>query len=644
MRGSRVLSNPVTNRLNLSHNRITDEFTHQLVTSLLKVPNCVEVDVNDNKFKKHIDTKAITEIITMCKKVQPVVKYDNRSLDYVNAFITLIGYIQSNHQEIFGQSKNISTAHKLCLQHFHCDIFCELTKEASLFFKNFGSLEEMKLNGIFINTTAGRILAETIAINLPLLQFLELSYCSLDSGSAMVIVSALQNRQIKELCLSHNKINHSAAIALKSFLENNSILNKFDVSHNRIGTVGIKVISQNFVGCKSLEMLDLSYNGITDDATVSLVSSLLQMPNLTEVRYYGNYHDISQVLNIIAELEATKHSIAYHSEKEVSAFLKLLASVKDVPTENSQVQNLKKIEKLCLKTSSYNQPINETAALVIKEFTTLTTLSFEGITIANLRIAEIIADALFNLNCLQYLRLSNCKLDSKLIIALLPSNKPSVPAAYKVLKEIDLSKNNICDKAIVSLTASLLHMSQLEKLHFDNNQFKKYNINIMFQIIVELKVTKPTIEYFSNENDSVDRVSSFLALLSSAKSISLEASQQVKNVINLSKLTLRCTDKLKQCVLIEESSVFFKRFTSLRTLDLYGIKFQLQAVTIFAKALSLNLCSLEELHLNACGLTSDTTLKIVSSLKKEKLKVLCLSLNEIDFNATKVISNFFQKQ
>ena len=243
----------------------------------------------------------------------------------MNPFITLIGCLQSHHKEIFSQSKNISKTHKLCLQHFQCDISCELTKEASLFFRNFGNLVEIKLNEIFITANAGRILANTVAINLPSLQFFELSHCFLNSSSTIVIVSALQSRQIKKLCLSHNKINHDAAIALKSFLENNCILNKLDIFHNHIGTKGIKVISQNFVGCKGLESLNLSYNDITDDATVSLVSSLVQMPNLTEVQYYGNKYDISQVLNINAELKTTKHSIAYHSDEEVSAFLKLLA-------------------------------------------------------------------------------------------------------------------------------------------------------------------------------------------------------------------------------------------------------------------------------------------------------------------------------
>ena len=623
---------------NLSHNRITDEFTYQLVTSLLKMPNCVEVDIKGNNFKKHIDIKSITKIITNCKNMQPVVTY--KSLDYVNSFITLIGCLQSNHHEIFSQSKNISTAYKLCLQSV---IFCKLTKEASLFFKNFGNLIEMKLNGIFINTAARRILAETIAINLPSLKFLELSHCGLDSSSAIAIVSSLKRKQIKELCLSQNKIDYNATSALKRFLENNIILNKFDISYNHIGTEGIKIISPTFVGCKGLESLNLSYNDITDEATVPLVSSLVQMPNLTEVQYHGNDDcDIPQVLNTIAELKTTQHfHQTFHSDEEVSAFLKLLACVKDVPTENSQqVRNLRKIEKLCLKLSSHNQPINETAALVIKQFTRLTTLNFQGITIANLGVAEIMADALSsNLNSLQYLRLSNCKLDSNLIIALLPSNKPSVPTAYKVLQEIDLTNNNICDKAIVSLTASLLQMCQLKKLHFDRNQLKNYNIKTIFQIIVELKVTKSTVEYFNNGKDSADYVPSFLSLLSSAKDISLEASQQVKNITNVSKLTLCCTDKLK-CVLIEESSIFFERFTSLQTLDFYGIKFQLQAVTVFAKALALNLHSLEKLNLSACELTPDTTIEIISSLRKEKLKVLCLSHNELDFNSMKVISNF----
>ena len=530
----------------------------------------------------------ITEYLLKFKELKSS-KIQFHDSNHVYAFLTLLKCMKNISGDVSCQVNNISKMNKL---HIKSTGF---TKQICLYCKQLTHLRKLKLKGIPLKTMGIIILADCLAKHFPLLEKLVLSNCGLDSQSAVKLLST--------------------------------------------DTETIPVAFRN------LKLIDFSCNLIEDDALKPLVNSFLQMPELQKLHFYGNqFTNIVPILSIICDCKNyTKRSEIDYSRKHgsrvcINALFDVLSYIKDATIERPyHVQSIINIKRLNLE-YYHDDPIvlMENVAIFFQRFVDLTELNLSGIRIHPEAI-KYIADILQH-NCgLLRLKLCHCQLDSDSIFILFPSSKPSVPAAYKALEEIDLSKNKICDKAIVSLTASLLQMCQIEKLHFDNNQCKKYNMNTIFRIIVELKVT---VEYFSDENDSPDRVSSFLALLSSAKDTSLEASQQIRNIMNLSKLTLRCTDELKQCVLIEESSVFFERFTSLRALDLYGIKFQLQTVIVFAKALALNLRSLEELNLNACGLTSDTTIKIVSSLRKEKLKVLCLSHNKIDFNATKVISNF----
>ena len=586
-----VQNNAITlKELDFSNNEIEHDATHPLVETLLKMPKLEMIRFGGNKFKNQ-NMHIITEYLLKFKELKSS-KIRFHDSNHVYAFLTLLKCMKNISGDVSCQVNNISKMDKLHIKSIG------FTKRICLYCKQLTHLRKLKLKGIHFTSMGISILADCLAKHFLLLEKLVLSNCGLDSKSAVKLLST--------------------------------------------DTGMIPVAFRN------LKIIDFSCNLIKDDALKPLVNSFLQMPELQKLHFYGNHFtNMVPILSIICDCKNyTKNSEIDYSRKHgsrvcINALFDVLSYIEDATiVQPYHVQNIVNIKRLNLE-YYHDDPIvlTENVAIFFQRFFDLAELNLSGICIHPDAVGNI-ADILQH-NCnLSTLKLSHCQLDSNSIFRLFPSSKPSIPAAYKALKEIDLSKNNICDKAVLSLTASLLQMCQLEKLHFNNNQLNQHNINIIFRIIMKLKVENPTLEYFSYENDLVDCVSSFLALLSIAKDVSLEASQQVKNIMNLSKLTLYYTDELKQCVLTEESSIFFERFTSLRTLNLYGIKFQLQAVTVFAKALALNLCTLEELNLNACGLTSDTITEIISSLTKEKLKVLCLSNNEIDFNATKVISNF----
>ena len=623
-------------RLNFSHNKITDNLTQKLVTSLLKLHSYIEIGINGNDFRKPTDIKTIFDLIVNYRKSQEVVEYDNSTLDYVNPFITLLGCLQNISKEGFIHSDNITAANSLCLKNVQHNILCELTIEASLFFKKFNKLKELKLSGILITPAAIKILAEAIASNLSLVQFLELNDCHLNSDSSIAIVSVLNKRQIVFLYLSHNQIDSKAGSTIQRFIKNNNTLKIFNLAYNSIGTEGIKIISQSLASCKSLQSLNISYNNITDEGTVFMISSIIQMPWLTELVSNGNHNHVTEMFNIATELKSAKDSIEYHNS-DATTFLELLDYVKDVPIENSpQLKNISKIRNLYLINSHTYASLNETVFIFLNQCTKLETLSIDGITIS-LEAADIIANALYeNFNNLQNLKLRNCKLDSKVIVRLFLSNKECVPVAYKVLRNIDLEHNSICDEAVIPLVTSLLQMRKLEKLHLDNNHFQEHNIRSIYQLLLEFKVTK---QHFKS-TDGPWSVASFLTLLSSANNVSLRVSQQVYNLMKLRELELEYTGVSKQCLLTFEFAKFFEKFLSLTSLSLHGIKIQPEAITVITKALDSHLPLLECLKLSACAINSESAIKIISSLNKVRIKILCLSENFMDYKAVKVLCDF----
>ena len=573
--------------LDFSNNEIRDNAAHMLIKILLQMPELKTINFDRNKFKNQ-DMCAITDHILKFREMKSL-KIRLHKPKQVVAFLTLLSCIKNFSRQVSCQVDNVIRMDKLSIKCIESLVF---TKNICLGCAQLRYLRKFQLKGINFTSKAITVLADCLAHFFSKLQKLVLSNCNLDSKSAVKLLSTDKT-----------------------------------------------VIPVSF---SSLKIIDFSCNQIEDDALQPLVNSLLQMPKLEKLHFYGNcFTNIIPTLSMLCECKIYAKTLEINYNKIhgsrvcINTFLDVISSIKDNTIERSQhVQSIIKIRHLNLE-YYHDDPVvlTENKSVFFKRFISLTELNLSGICILPGAIKNI-AYILQHNHGLLTLKLSHCKLASDSIIELFPNNGLPVSLAYRVLKEIDLSSNNIGDEAIVPLTMSLLQMCQLEKLHLDNNKFEEHDINVIFQIILECKKKKPTIRCFSN-----DYVASFITLLNCANNITSDKmSQQVKSLMNIRNLTLHCTDNLKQCILNVESSFFFNRFTLLQTLDLHGIKIQLQAVTVLAKALKCN--SLVALNLSACGLTSESTIKIISTLRKESIRVLCLSRNPIDFNAIKEMCDF----
>ena len=590
-----ILNNLI--HLDFSNNCIEDNATQALIKALLQMPNLKSINFDGNKFK-HQRMNVITDFILKFKELQsPVLKFQD--YNHIATFLIILSCAKNIPNNTSSQVSNFVELEELNLQCEDIDKSIVFTKNSSLSFKLLTKLRTLKLNGIcFTSKKAITIFADCLGQCFPSLQELRLNNCKLDSSSARKLFSCEKGLPI---------------------------------------------------AFKQLKILDISNNYLKDESDVVnlMVRCLLQMPNLiicnTEGNEIGNF--LAVIFSIILDLRKAKPSLTYQNSIEVvkpdkiTAFFAILSSVKEISEKMPcQVDNMTNIKRLVLQNDKYILNVTDNVFHFFERFSTLHELSLSGIYI-NEGVASVISIAVSNnLKCLHELKLINCQLNSNSIIILLPSSKTPVPVAYKVLKEIDLSSNNICDEAIIPLFASILQMCPLERLNIDNNKFGKYNIDKIFQIVLENK--NEAKKQFRNKEDSVLYITSFLTFLSSAKFVSSEASQQVKSLMKITHLSLECTEVSSQCMLSEEPSLFFKKFSLLKTLSLHGIKIQPEAVMVIAKALDSNLLLLEVLKLSACGIDSESAIEIISALKKDSIKTLCLSGNAIDCKAAKVISDF----
>ena len=362
-----------------------------------------------NRFEKHSMVKIfhiIKEFGTL-KPPQMVVYIDQPDADqYIASFLTILDSANTASTRISHPFKKLTLIKVLRLSNLLGRKECVLTRDASLFFESTSNLIEMTMAGINFESTAVYGIANALAYDLCSLQELTLSRCKFDGKQATSI-------------LPHSKPTIPVAF-------------------------------------KMLRKLDLSKNNITDGETQPLIASVLQMAKHEVLNVDNNdfsYQNGYRVFSIIKFLRTQQLSVKYSSE-DVTAFLTILRFIKTIQVENSvSVKHICVIKQLDLSIASHHVTLQDDVSF--SRFNSLVQLNMSGI-IIKATAANVIADAIVNELCsVQVLALTHCQLDSDSVMLILPSDKVSIPAAFKRLSTLDLSDNAIADKAVHSLVASL---------------------------------------------------------------------------------------------------------------------------------------------------------------------------------------------
>ena len=486
-------------------------------------------------------------------------------------------------------------------------------KNTHHFLKNASKIIKISVNCIFPNTFQLSTGAGTLIKCFECLQELNITGLSFTENSATALANMLQ-------------VKSTTAHPLKILKLINCQLNSAFIS---------QLLSPNRVSIemlKSLREIDFSCNAIDDSAVYSIVTSILQMPYLTEISMNNNpfsQYDVNMIFKIINDCKHSISVISYDLDEQVSAFVSLLSFMNDVEsTKLCQVKNVTMITELNLHCHRSTVVLSENAASFFTRFTNLTKLNMTGICIKPGTV-NVLADCLANnLATLEELTLSHCQLDYDSLVTILHYEKESTPLLFNTLKKLNFDHNCITENAMKPLLISVLKMPNLTLLSIDYNPLKSQVIKIAFGILLELKISK---QVYTNKVYSVDYVNAFLLLLNSAANVSSSISLPVHNLINLKKLTIICSSC---AILTAESALFFKRFVELEELKFSGFHIESKVVNVIANTLSRNLCTLKVLTLSKCGINSKSVIDLLLPLSTlHELTELDLSHNNIKDDA-----------
>ena len=253
-------------------------------------------------------------------------------------------------------------------------------------------------------------------------------------------------------------------------------------------------------------------------------------------------------------------------------------------------------------------------------------LDLDGI-VFEIDAVHVLSDALtYNLHYLEILSLSHCQLDSESVMQLLSSNKRNVPVVFYTLIKLDITFNNITDKAISVLIRSFIQMPKLQSVDVQGNQY----IIALNLVLGDLKRPVKSVDYSSRHN-SLDMIAAFISVLGCMSSVPLERSNQIENVVSLCTLNLKCSGSESMLILSKDATSFVKQFVALTELNLSGLWFEENAIDHLADALTHCLHLLQSLTLSHCNLDSDAVLTLFC-FSEENFPVSFHTLSELDLS------------
>ena len=154
--------------------------------------------------------------------------------------------------------------------------------------KNIKDLRVLGLDNNCITDKAANAIANVIYSNVELEKLL-LNDNNLQSSGIKVICKNLTHiKSLKVLLLQHNCITEEAADDLAAVIINNPLLENFDVSNNKIGSVGIRKIAEVLKTLCYLKVLSINNIQLTDDATKDIAQIITNNLVLEKVFLINN--------------------------------------------------------------------------------------------------------------------------------------------------------------------------------------------------------------------------------------------------------------------------------------------------------------------------------------------------------------------
>ena len=418
---------------------------------------------------------------------------------------------QTGVEEAFKNSKS--------LQHLSF-LNCKLTITNALLvceaIKNITSLLHINLNGNNISNQAAEFLSAGINNNV-YLQQLELANCNLREEGLRSICFAIRERNLLSLNLNCNCITDKVAGDLAHIISNRKCLEDLHMKKCSLKSYGIHLLNGGLAAIKSLKLLDLSYNKMTntsvDLAAVLYANSDLEHLNLSNCEFQeltlievvkanflnlkvfnvsGNHisdsvaHQMQALISNAASLQHLSVSNCSLKEQGITEVMESINSSLrhlDISLNMITDEAAKCVATVIVKSAeleyldlSYCGLQNKGFSLIleaIKSVTKLKHIDLEGNVLNDILLSVKLASIVESNRLLNLVCLSNC--------ALMEEGMLKVADAFKscrLLSHVNISSNLITDMVIARLTevgvfsmTSQLKSINVSQCHWQTNSF-----------------------------------------------------------------------------------------------------------------------------------------------------------------------------
>ena len=490
-----ILNNPVFKYLDISFCKLTDDVIKIFANCFQKVLNLQHLNISHNNMSH---SSAVSMALAIANN-ESLEYLDLSECDLVDLRVVLLSLQQfskvkcliiksSNffEGEMFLQASDPpEVASNSCMEYLDLT-HCELSgSQMTTIARQLLQVSAMKYINISYNTLSDCAvidIASVISKNL-FFENINLSGCELSESQMISIVKALNSlSRLKHLDISQNKVTNEAANKLASVLANNPSLEHLNLSNCELSELRTTGIFKSLSKTKSFLMfLDISHNTITNNKSDKIASVVVSNPLLEHLNF-GNCElselqliSIFKALNktlLLTFLDISHNKVTRKVADEIAPVIVNNQSLKYLNVSTCDlledfviliVDSLSYATSLVSLDVSCNYRIQEYGTqhilMSLGNYTYLKNLDLQSCYFNDISALELLPKVITQNKSLQYLKLTDCNLQGKALIAIAKALQ-----AITTVKHLSLNSNHITNEASQELALAVNNNSKLQFL------------------------------------------------------------------------------------------------------------------------------------------------------------------------------------
>ena len=465
-----------------------------------------------------------------------------------------------------------------------------------------GLLETVIFRNCLINDDIANILSSYFTKS-HYLKHLHIVDCKVTSSKPpLLVLQALKKHsKLKVLNLNGTIITEQVAEKLVEVIKNNLKLEQFGLQNSNLGH-SLVLVLQALTKCSKLEVLNLSYTNITEQAAESLAKAIKNNSGLEALYLTNNDLRSSATVILQALKENSKLKVLNLNDNNMTGQVANdLANV---------IKNNSGLEELYLS----NNDLRSSATVILqalKENSQLKALNLGGNNMTG-QVAEDLANVIKNNSGLEKLCLSNNDLRSSATVILQALKENSQ------LKVLNLNDNNMTGQVAEDLANVIKNNSGLQELCLYNNDLRS-SATVFLQALKENSQLK-----LLNLNDN-----------SMTGQVAEDLANVIKNNFYLNWLGLQFNNLGPSATVILQA---LKENSQLKALNLGGNNMTGQVAEDLANVIKNN-SGLEKLYLFNNDLRSSATVILQALKENSQLKALNLNSNNMTGQVAEDLAN-----